>query len=719
MEIEGWLPWEPVRRPLFDGVGWKVFLLIVTANVRAVGLGHTLDLDRAALARSADEKVFKEEDAKVRTYIMGKLSKRLARKARSFKTAIEMISWLRNEYSQDGTYQQVTTTEKSVSYEQQTATDLGVSREQEPRKAAKELNISACERAKQSAKMKVQSPERNGYTEVKNKQIKCHYCRKKGHIRRNCTVKTTQSEVEREGKREGKCVGGKTQSQTRKNQADNSFQKLSKFGWKSDIFHQPEAIESKREEDEGSYWFSLRESDSEDDDNFGDESSTHAIVWASRKGSKGQQSFNKVISEAKVSQSVNNINSTSLFAGKRTNTWNINNVHNSRSRQSNSMFVGENIIQNSNTEFNGAFVVDTVSVVDMQMDREIIVSMQTDRESAMGIQVTGKSVMEAEVSVLGMQMDKESARNVQIDGKCSVDADAGVMGVQIDGKSVMNADESVVDIDFMGSGIVSMQANGESSVDVTEGIVDTVFMSSSIMDMQTDGNNVVEVVESIVDAGVMDDFIDDAGASCDSDADCKTCNIMDSVCTNYDDHGSMEMDVKAPDKGYDLQQGQSLWKGFVDPGGVKQYVMQQEFDTEYVMQQECVTEQRQSLWKQILDPGGVRLFGIKMHDNEKADVKEVDPGGVKLSAENGGQSEGLYRTVNDDVENCVDFPTGIGDMEVLTCVAQWVHNVNCMLVMLRFMAWNMVYGRILMGGLIFVSCKFKAWDKVWSGMSFG
>ena len=61
MEIEGWLPWEPVRRPLFDGVGWKVFFLIVTANVRAVGLGHILDLDQAALARSADEKVFKEE----------------------------------------------------------------------------------------------------------------------------------------------------------------------------------------------------------------------------------------------------------------------------------------------------------------------------------------------------------------------------------------------------------------------------------------------------------------------------------------------------------------------------------------------------------------------------------------------------------------------------------------------------------------------------------
>jgi hypothetical protein len=61
MEIEGWFPWEPVRRPLFDGVGWKVFFKIVTVNVTAVGLGHTLDLDQAASARSADGKVFKQE----------------------------------------------------------------------------------------------------------------------------------------------------------------------------------------------------------------------------------------------------------------------------------------------------------------------------------------------------------------------------------------------------------------------------------------------------------------------------------------------------------------------------------------------------------------------------------------------------------------------------------------------------------------------------------
>jgi hypothetical protein len=171
----------------------------------------------------------------------------------------------------------------------------------------------------------------------------------------------------------------------------------------------------------------------------------------------------------------------------------------------------------------------------------------------------------------------------------------------------------------------------------------------------------VDIAKGIVDAGVMDDFIDDAGASCvvgiiytcacdgvslpfDADAVCGACHIMDSVCINYDDHGSMEMDVKAPDKGHDIQK-QSLWKGIPDPGGVKQYVMQQECATEYAMQLECATEKRQSLWKQILDPGGVGLFGVKVHGNERADVEEVDPGGVKLSAENGGKSEGLYRTV--------------------------------------------------------------------------
>jgi hypothetical protein len=172
---------------------------------------------------------------------------------------------------------------------------------------------------------------------------------------------------------------------------------------------------------------------------------------------------------------------------------------------------------------------------------------------------------------LGMQMDKESAMDVQIDGESTVDIiDAGVVGVQIDGKSVMNADVSVVGINVMSSGTVGMQEDGKSVVDVAKGIVDAVFMSSGIMDMQSDGKS----VKGIMDAGVMDDFIDNAGASCvvgiinagasdgsgvslpfDSDAICGTCRIMDSVCINHDDHGSMEMDVKAPDKVHDIQQG--------------------------------------------------------------------------------------------------------------------------------------------------------------------
>jgi hypothetical protein len=50
---------------------------------------------------------------------------------------------------------------------------------------------------------------------------------------------------------------------------------------------------------------------------------------------------------------------------------------------------------------------------------------------------------------------------------------------------------------------------------------------------------------------------------------------------------------------------------------------------------------------------------VKVHGSERVDVEEVDPGGVDLSAENGGQSEGMYRTVDDDVENSVDLLTGI------------------------------------------------------------
>jgi hypothetical protein len=83
------------------------------------------------------------------------------------------------------------------------------------------------------------------------------------------------------------------------------------------------------------------------------------------------------------------------------------------------------------------------------------------------------------------------------------------------------------------------------------------------------------------------------------------------------DSGKIVMQKKAPDKEHVMQQGQSLWKGILHPGGVKQYVMQQE----------CVTKQQHSLWKQILDSGGVELFGVEVGS------KEFDPGGGDLSAE--------------------------------------------------------------------------------------
>jgi hypothetical protein len=79
-------------------------------------------------------------------------------------------------------------------------------------------------------------------------------------------------------------------------------------------------------------------------------------------------------------------------------------------------------------------------------------------------------------------------------------------------------------------------------------------------DVMSSGS-VVDVIEGSLDAVVMTDFIEDAGASCvvsiiyagasdgsgvslsfDSNAVCGTCCIMDSVCINHDDHGSMEME---------------------------------------------------------------------------------------------------------------------------------------------------------------------------------
>jgi hypothetical protein len=88
-----------------------------------------------------------------------------------------------------------------------------------------------------------------------------------------------------------------------------------------------------------------------------------------------------------------------------------------------------------------------------------------------------------------------------------------------------------------------------------------------------------------------------------------------------------------------------------------------------------------------------------------------------LSADHRGQSEGLYRTVYDELENCVDFPTGIGDMKVLHCVYWWIHDMICMLLMLRFIAWNMVCGKVLLGCLVPGSYTLKVWNMFWIRMS--
>jgi hypothetical protein len=54
MEIK----WGPVKRPLFDGVGWKLFNKLFTVTVIAYGLGHILDVEKARSARSVDAKIF-------------------------------------------------------------------------------------------------------------------------------------------------------------------------------------------------------------------------------------------------------------------------------------------------------------------------------------------------------------------------------------------------------------------------------------------------------------------------------------------------------------------------------------------------------------------------------------------------------------------------------------------------------------------------------------
>jgi hypothetical protein len=70
-----------------------------------------LDVEKATSGRSVDEKIFKQEDARVRQMLLKRLSKRLTREVRSCKTVIEAIGWLRDTYGEDGTQQQVTGTE--------------------------------------------------------------------------------------------------------------------------------------------------------------------------------------------------------------------------------------------------------------------------------------------------------------------------------------------------------------------------------------------------------------------------------------------------------------------------------------------------------------------------------------------------------------------------------------------------------------------------------
>jgi hypothetical protein len=82
------IEWGPVKRPLFDGVGWKIFNKIFTVNVIANGLGHILDIEKATSARSVDAKIFKQEDARVRQMLLERLSKRLIREVRSCRQSL-------------------------------------------------------------------------------------------------------------------------------------------------------------------------------------------------------------------------------------------------------------------------------------------------------------------------------------------------------------------------------------------------------------------------------------------------------------------------------------------------------------------------------------------------------------------------------------------------------------------------------------------------------
>jgi hypothetical protein len=182
------------------------------------------------------------------------------------------------------------------------------------------------------------------------KRVKCYQCGQEGHISRHCMVQRNKEHAgkrkggvihtkERAGKREGGREGGKTHTQMRENQTKQNFRKLPKF-------------ESDSEDDEGSYWFSLRESDSEDDDDFEDKYSTPAPVWY-HTTSDSRRGFNM-----------------------------------------NPMFVGEKIMWNSNTGFEEVVMEAGESAVGMQVAGESVVveakESVVDNATVEGVQMAGE-----------------------------------------------------------------------------------------------------------------------------------------------------------------------------------------------------------------------------------------------------------------------------------------------------------------------------------------
>jgi hypothetical protein len=119
-----------------------------------------------------------------------------------------------------------------------------------------------------------------------------------------------------------------------------------------------------------------------------------------------------------------------------------------------------------------------------------------------------------------------------------------------------------------------------------------VVADDIVMDVQMDGESVVDARENVVGvhtddrratvAVVMEAFVLDAGTNSSSDiSDAESVVDAEVSCAlGSFDSGKMVMQKKAPDKEHVMQQKQSLRKGIPYPGGVKQYVMQQECVTD-------------------------------------------------------------------------------------------------------------------------------------------